>query len=473
MIRSKSRVRTIFAGTLALTDVVMANLAFYAGYWMRRWIPWPEQAQNMGRFADYATLVVTHVGSILLIFAFSRLYRVARTTSRIDEFYSVFKATTVSTLMGVALSSLLFKNSALEMDYSRGMVLYGWGLSIVLITIGRIVHANIRFRLRRRGWGSDRLLIVGTGEVGRMVHQKIQSNPGLGYSVAGFVTTDGSNGDAPLGAEILGHASELAPLIEKHDVDEVIIALPDATHQDILMLLSECERGQVTIKVFPDLFQIMASPVGIGDLGGLPLVTVRDIALRGWRRLAKRTMDIIGATIGLVVLSPLMMFVAVLIKLDSRGPVFYAQERMGLDARPFKILKFRSMRKNAEATGPGWTVEDDPRITRLGRIIRRIDVDELPQLINVLLGQMSLVGPRPERPVYVNQFRRSIPRYMDRHWEKAGLTGWAQVNGLRGDTSIAERTKYDLWYIENWSLLLDIKILLRTIFNVFESPNSY
>jgi Undecaprenyl-phosphate glucose phosphotransferase len=276
-----------------------------------------------------------------------------------------------------------------------------------------------------------------------------------------------------VGAEILGRASELAPLIDEYQVDEVIIALPEATHQDILMLLSECERGQVTIKVFPDVFQIMASPVGIGDLGGLPLVTVRDIALRGWRRLAKRLMDIAGAALGLIVLSPLMMLVAVLIKLDSRGPVFYVQDRMGLDARPFKMLKFRSMQQNAEVDGPGWTVEDDPRITRLGSLIRRINVDELPQLINVLLGQMSMVGPRPERPVYVNQFRRSIPRYMDRHWEKAGLTGWAQVNGLRGDTSIAERTKYDLWYIENWSLLLDFKILLRTVFNVFESPSAY
>jgi exopolysaccharide biosynthesis polyprenyl glycosylphosphotransferase len=183
-------------------------------------------------------------------------------------------------------------------------------------------------------------------------------------------------------------------------------------------------------------------------------------------------MDIAGATFGLVVLSPLLMLLAVLVKLDSRGPVFYAQDRMGLDARPFKMLKFRSMQKNAEADGPGWTVEEDPRITRFGRIIRRINADELPQLINVLFGQMSLVGPRPERPVYVNQFRRSIPRYMDRHWEKAGMTGWAQVNGLRGDTSIAERTKYDLWYIENWSLLLDVKILLRTVFNVFEPPGA-
>jgi len=471
--RSKSRVRTVFAVTLALTDMVMAGLAFCLAYWIRRWIPWPEEAQNMGQFLDYGSMIVTHVLSIVTIFGFSGLYYVTRTTSRIDEFYSVFKSTSLGTLMGVALSSLLFKNSSLALDYSRGMVLYGWGMSIIFITLGRMLHANVRSRLRRRGWGCDRVLIVGTGDVGRMVHQKIQSNPGLGYEVAGFVTADGSEGGVPLGAEILGNAAELAPLIDQYDVDEVIIGLPEATHQEILMLLSECERGQVTIKVFPDVFQIMASPVGIGDLGGLPLVTVRDIALRGWRRVAKRFMDIVGAGVGLILLSPVMLFVAVLIKLDSRGPVFYVQERMGLDAKPFNMLKFRSMRQNAEANGPGWTVEDDPRVTTLGRILRRLNLDELPQLINVLLGQMSLVGPRPERPIYVDQFRRSIPRYMDRHWEKAGLTGWAQINGLRGDTSIAERTKYDLWYIENWSLLLDLKILLRTVFNIFGLPNAY
>jgi len=471
--KSPSRARTTFAVALVLTDAALASFAFYLAYLMRRSIPWPDQAQNMGPFVDYSSLVLMHVLSILVVFAFSGLYQVSRTVSRIDEFYSVFRSTVVGTLIGVALTALLFKNSSLEADYSRAMVLYGWGFTIVLVTVGRVINGYVRFRLRRRGWGCDRLLIVGATDVGRMVYQKIQSNPGLGYKVTGFVTTDGSSGEVPVGAEILGHANELAPLIERHQVDEVIIALPEATHQDILMLLSECERGQVTIKVFPDVFQIMASPVGIGDLGGLPLVTVRDIALRGWRRLAKRLMDVAGATVGLIVLSPVMMLVAVLIKLDSRGPVFYVQDRMGLDARPFKMLKFRSMQENAEVAGPGWTVEGDPRVTRLGGIMRQVNVDELPQFINVLLGQMSLVGPRPERPVYVNQFRHSIPRYMDRHWEKAGLTGWAQVNGLRGDTSIAERTKYDLWYIENWSLALDFKIVLRTLFNLFGSPNAY
>nr|HID12506.1 undecaprenyl-phosphate glucose phosphotransferase [Anaerolineae bacterium] len=470
--KSKTQTQMIFVLTLALTDAVMASLAFLLAYWMRRWIPWPDEAQGMGVFSDYSGIVLAHVVSILGVFVFSRLYRLARVPSRIDEFYSIFASTTVGTLMGVALSSLLFKNSPLELDYSRGMILYGWGLTIVLVTAGRAMHARVRTELRRQGWGRDRVLIVGTGDVGRMIFQKIQSNTGLGYEVIGFVSTDGSKG-VPLGAPILGHASDLAPIIDEHQVDEVIIALPEATHQEILMLISECERGKVTIKVFPDVFQIMASQVSIGDLGGLPLLTVRDIALRGWRRTAKRLVDIVGAACGLVLCSPLMMLMALLIKLDSRGPVFYAQERMGLDARPFQMLKFRSMRQDAEARGPGWTVEDDPRVTRLGRIIRRINVDELPQLINVLIGEMSLVGPRPERPVYVSQFRRSIPRYMDRHWEKAGMTGWAQVNGLRGDTSIAERTKYDLWYIENWSLLLDFKILIRTFFNLFKAPNAY
>jgi len=200
---------------------------------------------------------------------------------------------------------------------------------------------------------------------------------------------------------------------------------------------------------------------------------MHDVAMRGWKLTIKRAIDVAGSLVGLILLSPLMLFVAILIKLESPGPVFYVQERMGLDARSFPMIKFRSMHQDAERDGPGWTQPDDPRRTWLGQWLRRLNIDEWTQLINVLLGDMSLVGPRPERPVYVEQFKKSIPRYMDRHREKAGLTGWAQVNGLRGDTSITERTKYDLWYIENWSLLLDFKILIRQIFQIFGDRNAY
>jgi exopolysaccharide biosynthesis polyprenyl glycosylphosphotransferase len=208
----------------------------------------------------------------------------------------------------------------------------------------------------------------------------------------------------------------------------------------------------------------MASEVNIGDLGGLPLLTIRDVALQGWKLALKRGMDIVVSGFVLVILSPFLLLMTIMVKLDSPGSVFFVQERMGLDARPFRMIKFRSMRIDAELGGPGWTTPNDPRRTKLGTLMRRFNIDELPQFINVLIGDMSLVGPRPERPVYVEQFRQSIPRYMDRHREKAGITGWAQVNGLRGDTSIIERTKYDLWYIENWSLTLDIRILIRTAF---------
>jgi exopolysaccharide biosynthesis polyprenyl glycosylphosphotransferase len=213
--------------------------------------------------------------------------------------------------------------------------------------------------------------------------------------------------------------------------------------------------------------------VSIEDLGGLPLLSLRDVAMRGWRLAVKRLFDMTASFSGLVLLSPLFSVVALLIKLESRGPVFYTQERMGLDGKPFRMLKFRSMRQDAENSGPGWTTPNDPRRTRIGAVIRRFNIDELPQLFNVLAGQMSLVGPRAERPYYVEQFKKSIPGYINRHREKAGITGWAQVNGLRGDTSIEERTKYDLWYIENWSLLLDFKILVRQFFQLFNSRNAY
>jgi exopolysaccharide biosynthesis polyprenyl glycosylphosphotransferase len=264
-------------------------------------------------------------------------------------------------------------------------------------------------------------------------------------------------------------------LIDNHHVDEVIIALPDASRQDLVKLIAYCQRGRVSVKIYPDLFEYMAGSMTVDELGGMPLLTVRDVALRGWRLSLKRSLDFIGSTFGLIFLSPFMLLTAIVIKLESSGPAFFTQERCGLDGRPFPMIKFRTMRQDAEAFGPGWTVENDPRVTRLGRWMRKTNWDEIPNLINVFLGQMSLVGPRPEQTFFVDKFRETIPRYMERHREKAGMTGWAQVNGLRGDTSLEDRTKYDLWYVENWSLWLDIKIIIRTVFQTIlvKSKNAY
>lgn len=468
----QQRIRHIFTLSQVVLDALMVMLAFSLAYQLRGAIDWPNRAVNLGQFADYTGMMFIQAATLLSVFFVTRLYHTMRVVSRVDEFYQIFGSVSVGTMMAVAISGFAFKNSVLDLDYSRAMILYAWLLTILLVTGGRWLHYTLTTRFKARGWGNDRVLIVGTGEVGHMILQKIQWNPGLGYEVVGMVETNGA-GERALGAPVLGGPERLAELIDQYEVDEVIIALPEATHQDVLMLISQCERGSVSIKLYPDVFQIMASQVSIGDLGGLPLLSVRDVALRGWRLTVKRALDIVGSAAGLVFLSPLLLFIGLLVKLDSRGPVLYAQERMGLDTKPFWCLKFRSMRADAEKDGPGWTTQDDPRRTRVGEFLRAFSLDELPQLINVFLGEMSLVGPRPERPIYVEQFRRSIPRYMDRHREKSGLTGWAQVNGLRGDTSIIERTRYDLWYIENWSLRLDFKIVIRTILKLFRDRNAY
>jgi exopolysaccharide biosynthesis polyprenyl glycosylphosphotransferase len=462
----KQRVSWLFTLSLVATDAFMTGLAFAAAYVLRL----QSEYENIAPFSDYWGMLLIHVATIILVFFFYRLYHRQRATSHIDEFYAIFGAASVGIIVAIAVISLVFKN---ELDYPRLMMVYAWVLTILLVWLGRVVQARFRWGLQARGFNEARLIIVGAGEVGRMILQKIRQSPGLGYTVVGFVD-DRNPPSNVLGVEVLGGTDDLPRLIEAHHVGEVIVAMPEASHQEILSIITRCEREKVSIKVFPDVFQIMASEVSIGDLNGLPLLTVNDIALHGWRLALKRAVDILGSAVGLVTLSPIMMLVAILIKLDSPGSVFYAQERMGLDAKSFMMLKFRSMRLDAEAqSGPVWAIEDDPRRTRIGTYIRRFSIDEFPQLINVLIGNMSLVGPRPERPIFVEQFKKSIPRYMDRHKEKAGMTGWAQVNGLRGDTSIIERTKYDLWYIENWSLLLDFKILLRTVVSVFSDHHAH
>jgi len=467
-----NRVRTLFVIGLMFTDAVMIALAFLIAYIIRAEGAKFDPNIKVSAFSDYAGMLLVQVVAIVTVAFSSQLYHLVRAVSKIDEFYAVFGAASIGTMMSVAVSTLLFKT--FEFDFPRVLIIYAWVLTILLVTLGRWLYRAVQVQLQMRGVGRDRALIVGTGDIGQLVLDKIKSSPYLGYEVVGFVSKNG-HGDGPelLGRPVLGRADDLPQLIEQHQIDEVIIALPEAAHDEILDLISKCSKADLSIKVFPDVFQIIANQVSIDDLGGLPLLSIRDVRLRGWRVTVKRLMDLTVSAIGLVLLSPFMFLLAILIKLESPGPVFYVQERMGLDARPFLMLKFRSMRQDAEASGPGWTKQNDPRRTRLGTILRKLNVDEFPQLINVLIGEMSLVGPRPERPMYVEQFMRTIPRYMERHKEKAGMTGWAQVNGLRGDTSIIERTKYDLWYIENWSVLLDIKIIIRTVFRAVGDRNAY
>jgi exopolysaccharide biosynthesis polyprenyl glycosylphosphotransferase len=453
------RLKLLLALLTVVLDAVLATVAFYLAYQLRALLPFPTPIK-MAPFRDYLRWLVLHVSSLLTTFFFYRLYHTRRGGSRIDLFYSIVSAVSIATVISTSLSYLAYQTDG---DLSRGVTVYAWALTIALLFFGRIFLGWIRGRVAARR--PDRLLLVGTGDVARMILQKTLHSPQLGYRVVGFVDGEDTEGDV-VGVPILGSQSELARILRENDIQEVVIALPNASHDELLDMISACEAEYANVRIFPDFFQIVASELSIGDLDGLPLLTIRDPGLRGWKLTLKRTIDLVIGSLALILLSPLMLLVALLIRLGSKGPVFYAQVRVGLDSKPFPILKFRTMLTGAEeGTGPVWTTIDDPRRTRLGEFLRKTSIDELPQLINVLVGDMSLVGPRPERPIFVEQFKQVVPRYMERHKEKAGMTGWAQVNGLRGDTSIVERTKYDLYYIENWSPMFDLKIILRTLVN--------
>lgn len=458
-----NRIKATLEATQFVLDIISLTMAFFLAYVARFYLPLFGQLNEVAPISDFLPLMFLQIFLVIIVFYFSRLYHQRRVISRFDYARNILGAVTIGMVLASGIQELIFRNTNLEVDYSRIMFFYNWIFSVVLVLAGREVHRILKASFRRRGIVRDNLLLIGTGRVVRDLVHRIKHNPDLGYQIVGVVTDVIKPKGKVSNLPILGQYPDLPVIIDHYGVEQVIIALPDAKRAEIVELVTLCQRGRVDIKIFPDIFAYMAGDLNVDDLGGTPLLTVRDIALRGWKLSLKRALDIFGSLFGLIFLSPLLLLVAAIVRLESPGSPFYSQIRMGLDGRPFPIIKFRTMRQDAESKGIGWTVKNDPRVTKVGKILRKTELDELPQLINVLMGHMSLVGPRPERPQYVQQFRQKIPRYMERHREKAGMTGWAQVNGLRGDTSIEERTSYDLWYVENWSLWLDIKIIIRTV----------
>jgi Undecaprenyl-phosphate glucose phosphotransferase len=308
------------------------------------------------------------------------------------------------------------------------------------------------------------VLVIGAGDLGRKVVDRLQLHKEYGFLVVGFLDDDPGRQQRDIqGVPVLGTTNELEKVITDERVDQVMIALPLEAHYRTVKLVRRAGQLLVDIKVVPDVLQYYVMRAGIEDLDGLPLINLTQIPLQGWNQIVKRAFDLFGSAMLLLVTSWLFPIIAWLIKREDGGPVFFSQVRTGLDGRSFRLYKFRSMRADAEGDGEAqWTRSRDSRVTRIGDFLRRTNFDELPQLFNVLRGDMSLVGPRPEQPKFVERFRNRYPTYNTRHRVRSGLTGWAQVNGLRGDTSIRQRVAHDLYYIENWSLGLDIKILWRT-----------
>ncbi len=411
---------------------------------------------------------------IWIVFMFNaklfRLYQPLRGKPVTIDFYNIARVTSLSTLI-LAAATFFYRSES----FSRMVTVYFWVLVTFLMLTSHLLVRLLLREARRRGFNLRHVLIIGSGELGQAVAEKINLHPEFGMNIVGFLTSHVEKVGREIGGgKVLGIYSDIVRIIRTHGIDQLYIALPLEAHDRMEKVLANLGEETVDIKVVPDLLKFMNLQAGVEELDGLPIVNLTESPLYGWNLVVKRVSDIVLSVLAILLSAPVLLLVGVLIKLGSKGPIIFRQERVGLDGKEFEMLKFRSMRVGAEdKTGPVWANKDDDRKTRLGAFLRKTSVDELPQLFNVLKGDMSLVGPRPERSVFVEEFKKSVPQYMLRLKMKAGLTGWAQVNGWRGDTSLNKRIEFDLYYIKNWSFLFDLKIILMTFWKGFVNPHAY
>jgi Undecaprenyl-phosphate glucose phosphotransferase len=469
MVRRYNRLLVAF---YVVTDAVLAMWAFVLAYGIRFESGLVPVTKGYPPLDNYLNVLPFVAVLTPVAFQLQGIYRLRRGRSRVDDFFAVLVGSILAVVFGVV--STLYVQAYYVSEETKASGAYEvsqlvwalfFGLNVLFTYSSR---EGIRWLLERRwraGIGLKRVLIAGSGDLGRMVADRILQHRELGYQVVGFVD-DRAAGDhiGYRGLPLLGTLEDITDVSRRERVDHLYVALPLEEHSKLLDLVELTSREFIDIKVVPDLLQFIALRARLEDLDGLPVINLNDVPLQGFNSWLKRVIDIVLSTAALALLALPMALIALLVKWTSPGPVFYRQERMGLDGKGFTVYKFRSMHHDAEeGSGPIWAREDDPRATTLGRWLRRFDLDELPQFWNVMRGDMSIVGPRPERPFFVEQFKHRIPQYMLRHKVKAGITGWAQVNGWRGNTSLEKRIEYDLYYIENWSVTLDLKIMWLTV----------
>ena len=457
-----------FRSIFYLADLFLVLASWLAAYYVRFYAPIVPVTKGVPDLELYLALL----GLVFIVFAIvyqaGGLYR--RPWAPLTRMlWPILRATTVGVVISIAIAWFVK-----PYEFSRLVFVHFW---VFLTAILLIYRPLMHYFWSRHGkeHAGEGVIIVGVEDLGRLVAQKLSNHPELGMRVEGFLSRRPDMiGQKVDGLPVLGLYDETDRILAERPVSLVIIAMPLSAHDRILDVLNNIAEEMVDVKVVPDLFRHISLSGSVEEFDGIPFIGLRGSPMEGWSRVAKRATDVAGSLAGLILLSPLLAVLAVAVKLSSPGPVLYKQKRMGLDGKVFTMLKFRSMRTDAEKDcGPVWACADDPRRTRLGTFMRRTSLDELPQLWNTLKGEMSLVGPRPERPEFINEFKSNVPRYMLRHKMKAGITGWAQINGWRGNTSLERRIEHDLYYIEHWSLGLDIKIMLLTLVRGLIHPNAY
>ena len=406
---------------------------------------------------------------LLLYYAFN-LYTSKRVQGRRLEAGNIIKANTVG-----VLSFILVLYIIKQIDFSRQMLFIFYVINVFLeILIRNIIRYCLR-KFREMGYNQKHILLVGYSRAAEEYIDRIIQHPQWGYSIRGILDDNMERGTLYKGVKVLGEIENLLVILPNSQLDEIAITLSINQYDKLERIVALCEKSGVHTKFIPDYNNIIPTKPYTEDLLGLPVINIRHVPLTNtFNQLVKRTVDILGSLFAIVLFSPVMLVTSILIKATSKGPLIYKQERVGMHNKPFKMYKFRSMEVQPEnKEKSAWTVPNDPRVTKVGRFIRQTSIDELPQLFNVLKGEMSLVGPRPERPLFVEKFREEIPRYMVKHQVRPGMTGWAQINGYRGDTSIKKRIEHDLYYIENWTIGFDFKILILTFFKGFINENAY
>jgi Undecaprenyl-phosphate glucose phosphotransferase len=459
------RQRLLFFRTLLLaTDLVLIALAWFLAYHLRLTSGLIPVWKGVPPLREYVFPLLYLLPIWAVVSVSLGLYSPRRTFALWAETRQLTKAASLMLVCFTATSYLLK-----EVDISRLVLGIFWGAAIALPLASRAAIPYTLRHLRRKGTYLRRTLLVGNEDLTHRVIKIIQQHPEAGLAIVGVLGESARQVGTQLdGVGVIGTFDEVRSTIVRERIDQLIVTLPFQAYDAVEDMLAQVENEPVEVMLVPDLSRYVSLRCGVEDLAGIPALTLQGAPLYGWNAVLKRMFDLCVSAAALMLCAPLMLAIAALIKLSSPGPILYRQQRMGLDCRPFTLLKFRSMRADAEPLGvPIWSRKNDDRCTRVGVWLRRLSLDELPQLINVLRGEMSLVGPRPERPEFIERFRRGIPRYMLRHKIQAGMTGWAQIHGYRGDTSIEERLRYDLEYIERWSLLVDLKILLLTLIKGF------
>lgn len=462
----------IFNRLHLLVDAIVTACAYMLSWYLKFESIFSGNQAGIGRLSNktyFSALYFIVPGYVLLYYVFE-MYTPKRATRRKYEFFGIIKANLAGTV--IFLCTLYLIN---EPNFARGLIFIFCAVNIVLTTIVRQFIRSLLHFFRAKGYNVKYILLVGYSRAAEEYINRINSNPQWGYVVRGILDDRVPRGTMYKGVKVLGRIANLLYILPENKLDEIAITLSLQDYGRLEEIVDLCEKSGVHTKFIPDYNSLIPSKPYTEDLMGLPVINIRYVPLTNtlnW--VAKRCVDVIGSLCGLVVMSPVMLIVAVLVKLTSPGPVIFKQERVGLHNRSFFMYKFRTMEIQKEADEKeAWTVRNDPRVTKIGKILRKTSIDEFPQLFNILKGDMSLVGPRPERPLFVERFKEEIPRYMVKHQVRPGLTGWAQINGYRGDTSIKKRVEYDLFYIENWTFGFDIKIMFLTIFKGFINKNAY